>query len=409
MDFFLEIWQTINKNRSRSFLTAFGVFWGILMLMVLMGGGNGLKQFLSSMTGGLSANAGIVGANPTSIPYAGFQTGRTWTLSYSDVNVIKQKANTLEAVVPLIDGGSVIVSHGPSHQSYSIMGITPTFRKAQTCTVVQGRDISELDLRESRKVCVIGSQVKKVIFPNGENPVGQYILCGSMYMQVIGVLKEEEGGWQSQVNEQVHMPLTTLQKMQHKGENIDIIAIVSKSDVPVEQALEEVAVILRELHNISPEDKKAVGTRDFSFLFTITSMLTTGVFALIWLIGLGTLISGAVGVSNIMLVTVRERTKEIGVRRAIGASPWLIARQILAESVTLTAIAGVIGIMNGVIVLDIAERVMAKMQIEVGNIQVSLNIAIVSLVVIMLVGALAGLMPAIRALKIKPIEALNEE
>ena len=146
-----------------------------------------------------------------------------------------------------------------------------------------------------------------------------------------------------------------------------------------------------------------------SSIFKVLNIITMGIYALIWLIGLGTLISGAVGVSNIMLVTVRERTKEIGVRRAIGASPWLIARQILAESVTLTAIAGVIGIMNGVIVLDIAERVMAKMQIEVGNIQVSLNIAIVSLVVIMLVGALAGLMPAIRALKIKPIEALNEE
>ncbi len=409
MDFFLEIWQTISKNRSRSFLTAFGVFWGMLMLIVLLGGGNALTHMFMKETSGISSNAGVMWSQPTSMPYAGFQTGRSWDIRNDDIEAIRENVSSVVAIAPCISGGDMTVSHGALHHSYSVEGITPDKRLAENVKIELGRDISEMDLMENRKVCVIGSQVRKVIFPNDENPIGQYILCGAMYVQVVGVLQEATSEATKSSNEQVHMPLTTLQRMLQKGDEIHYMNIVSRTDVPAEQTLEQVAEVLKQRHQIAPDDKKAVGYFDMSSIFKVLNIITMGIYALIWLIGLGTLISGAVGVSNIMLVTVRERTKEIGVRRAIGASPWLIARQILAESVTLTAIAGVIGIMNGVIVLDIAERVMAKMQIEVGNIQVSLNIAIVSLVVIMLVGALAGLMPAIRALKIKPIEALNEE
>ena len=409
MDFLYEIWQTIRKNRTRSFLTAFGVFWGILMLLILMGGGNGIKQTIFADMSGLSTNAGVMWAQPTSVPYAGFQTGRIWNLQYSDMDVIRQKATSMEVISPGLSGGSPVVSHGTYHQSYSVMGITPALRQAQTVTIVRGRDLSELDMRECRKVCVIGSQVKKVIFPDMDNPVGQYILCGAMYVQVIGVLKEESSGWQSQVNEQVQMPLTTLQRLQHKGEYVDHVSVVSKPDVPVEQTLEEIAAILRQLHSISPEDKKAVGYRDFSKIFQMLNAVTSGIFALVWIIGLGTLVSGAVGVSNIMLVTVRERTKEIGIRRAIGASPWLIARQIVAESVVLTAVAGMTGIMIGVGLLAVIEKVLVAMDSPVTSLQVSFSLAVVCLVIIIIVGALAGLMPALRALKIQPIEALNEE
>ena len=409
MDFFLEIWQTISKNRSRSFLTAFGVFWGMLMLIVLLGGGNVLTHMFMKETDGISSNAGIMWSQPTSMPYAGFQIGRSWDIRNEDIEAIREKVNSVEAIAPCITGGTMTVSHGALHHDYSVEGITPDLRLAENIKVELGRDISEMDLMENRKVCVIGSQVRKVIFPNDENPIGQYILCGSMYVQVVGVLKEATSDATSSANEQVHMPLTTLQRMLQKGDEIHYMHIVSRHDVPAEQTLEQVATVLKQRHQIAPDDKKAVGYFDMSSIFKVLNIITMGIYALIWLIGLGTLISGAVGVSNIMLVTVRERTKEIGVRRAIGASPWLIARQILAESVTLTAMAGVMGIMTGVIVLDIAERVLAQMEIEVGNIQVSLNIAIISLVVIILVGALAGLMPALRALKIKPIEALNEE
>ena len=177
----------------------------------------------------------------------------------------------------------------------------------------------------------------------------------------------------------------------------------------MEQTLEEIAAILRQLHTISPEDKKAVGYRDFSKIFQMLNAVTSGIFALVWIIGLGTLVSGAVGVSNIMLVTVRERTKEIGIRRAIGASPWLIARQIVAESVVLTAVAGVTGIMIGVGLLAVIEKVLVAMDSPVTSLQVSFSLAVVCLVIIIIVGALAGLMPALRALTIQPIEALNEE
>ena len=409
MDFFLEIWQTISKNRSRSFLTAFGVFWGMLMLIVLLGGGNALTHMFMKETSGISSNAGVMWSQPTSMPYAGFQTGRSWDIRNDDIEAIREKVSSVVAIAPCISGGDMTVSHGALHHSYSVEGITPDKRLAENVKIELGRDISEMDLMENRKVCVIGSQVRKVIFPNDENPIGQYILCGAMYVQVVGVLQEATSEATKSSNEQVHMPLTTLQRMLQKGDEIHYMNIVSRTDVPAEQTLEQVAEVLKQRHQIAPDDKKAVGYFDMSSIFKVLNIITMGIYALIWLIGLGTLISGAVGVSNIMLVTVRERTKEIGVRRAIGASPWLIARQILAESVTLTAIAGVLGIMTGVGILAIAEQVMDVLEIELNSLQVSFSFAILCLIIIILVGALAGLMPAIRALKIKPIEALNEE
>lgn len=409
MDFFLEIWQTITKNRSRSILTAFGVFWGMLMLLVLLGGGNALTQSFMSDTKGISANSAHMWSQPTSVPYAGFQTGRQWEIAYSDIEIIRERVNSIEAIAPCLTAGSLTISNGAHHQSYSVEGITPDVRLSQAVTLEHGRDISAIDLLEQRKVCVIGSQVRKVIFPDDDNPVGCYILCGSMYMQVVGVLKEASSEWSKSVNEQVHIPLTTLQRMNRKGDDIDYLVVVSKPDVPAAQTIEQVAAVLKQLHQISPEDKKAVGSFDMSSVFKMINAVSMGIYALIWLIGLGTLISGAVGVSNIMLVTVRERTKEIGVRRAIGASPWLIARQIMAESVVLTSMAGVLGIMAGVGILAVTERVLVQMDVKIQNIQVSFSIAVVCLLVIVLVGALAGLMPALRALKVKPIEALNEE
>jgi len=409
MDFFLEIWQTISKNRSRSLLTAFGVFWGMLMLIVLQGGGNALTQSFMSDSKDVSSNSGHMWAQPTSVPYAGFQTGRRWEIEYADIEVIREKVSSLAAISPGLSAGTLTVSNGAHHQNYSVEGITPDVRLTEAITVQYGRDISAIDLQEQRKVCVIGSQVRKVIFPDNENPVGRYILCGSMYLQVVGVLKEVTSEWTKSVNEQVQMPLTTLQRMQHKGNGIDYMTIVSKPDVPAAQTIEQVAAVLKQRHQISPEDKKAVGSFDMSSIFKIVNAIAMGIYALIWIIGLGTLISGAVGVSNIMLVTVRERTKEIGVRRAIGASPWLIARQIMAESIVLTSMAGVIGIMAGVGILAVAEKVLVLKQVEIQNIQVSFTIAIVCLIIIIMVGALAGLMPALRALKVKPIEALNEE
>lgn len=409
MDFFLEIWQTISKNRSRSILTAFGVFWGMLMLLVLLGGGNALTQSFMGNTEGISANSGHMWAQPTSVPYAGFQTGRRWEIEYADIEVIRDKVSSVEAIAPCLTAGSLTISNGSHHESYSVEGITPDLRLSEAVSLEAGRDISNIDLMERRKVCVIGSQVRKVIFPDDDNPVGKYILCGSMYMQVVGVLQEATAEWSKSVNEQVQVPLTTLQRMHRKGNSIDYMTVVSKHDVPAAQTIEQVTAVLKQLHQISPEDKKAVGSFDMSSVFKMINAIATGIYALIWLIGLGTLISGAVGVSNIMLVTVRERTKEIGVRRAIGASPWLIARQILTESIVLTAMAGIIGIMAGVGILAITEKVLVMMDTKVQNIQVSFTIAVVCLLVIVIVGALAGLMPALRALKVKPIEALNEE
>lgn len=409
MDFFYEIWQTLTRNRTRSFLTAFGVFWGMQMLIILMGGGNAIQSFFERQTGGLSANSGDIWSQQTSLPYAGFQSGRTWEINYSDIDVIRQRVPNVAAISPVVWAGSKTVSHGTFHKDYNVQGFSPDMRRVMRVTVIQGRDMNSIDLAEQRKVCVIGARVRETIFPDMANPVGEYIVCGSMYLKVIGVLKEVAGdGWQSQANEQVQVPLTTLQKSLHMGQTVHELAILSRDNVPIGQTIEEVAAVLKQIHSISPDDQKAVGNWDMTFIFNMINGMTTGIFALVWLIGLGTLISGAVGVSNIMLVTVRERTREIGVRRALGASPFIIARQIIAESITLTLIAGLAGIVAGVGILAGAEAILQHMQQDF-NIQLSFSTAVLCLITILLVGALAGLMPALRALNIKPIEALNEE
>lgn len=409
MDFFYEIWQTLTRNRTRSFLTAFGVFWGMQMLIILMGGGNAIRSFFEKQTGGLDANSGDIWSQQTSMPYAGFQSGRSWEINYSDIEVIRQRVPNVAAISPVIWAGQRTISRGTFHKEYSVQGFEPDMRKVMNLTIAQGRDMNQIDLAEQRKVCVIGSRVRETIFPDIANPVGEYILCGSMYLKVIGVLKEVSGdGWQTQANEQVQMPLTTLQKARNMGQRVHELAVLSKEDVPIGQTIEEVAAVLKQIHSISPDDQKAVGSWDMTFLFNMINGMTTGIFALVWLIGLGTLISGAVGVSNIMLVTVRERTREIGVRRALGASPFIIARQIIAESITLTLIAGLAGIIAGVGILAGAEAVLQHMGKDF-NIQLSFSTAVFCLITILIVGALAGLMPALRALNIKPIEALNEE
>ncbi|MBR1928170.1 MAG: ABC transporter permease [Paludibacteraceae bacterium] len=411
MDFFDEIWQTISKNRSRSLLTAFGVFWGMLMLMILIGLGNAMTNGIYGQLEGANMNYCSIGTNQTSKPYKGFQSGRSWEILNSDLPKVKQQVSGIKAFAPICFAGNALVSYKDNHETYSVRGVTPEFNQVMRIDLLFGRFINQIDIEERRKVCVIGIEVYKVLFPNGENPLGRNITCGSVQYSIIGVKKQASsrmfiGG---NPDKMVQIPLTTAQQVYNYGEDLHSLLVLGEDNVDMKVIETEVQDVLKSLHNVAPDDKKAIWSWNMSEELKSINYLTMGLTALVWLIGLGTLISGAVGVSNIMLVTVKERTKEIGIRRAIGATPWVIMKQIIAESVLLTSIAGVVGLIFGIGILAIVDPMVNQMEVFFKNPQVSLLTAIICLLIIVLIGVLAGLLPALRALKIKPIEALSEE
>ena len=411
MDFLDEIWQTITKNRSRSLLTAFGVFWGMLMLMILIGLGNALTNGIYSNIDGFATNSCIIGNSTTSKPYKGFQRGREWSIQTGDLDAIMQQVEGVSCLSPMVFQGNATVSHGDKHESYSVAGVMPDYTIVMKVDLLYGRFINEIDLQQKRKVCVIGNEVYKVLFPFGGNPVGERLMCGSIQYTIVGVRGKNTnsvhlGGDPDQM---LLAPITTVQQVCNFGDVLHILMAVSDDGFAMADVQKNIERVLRERHNIAPDDDKAIFGFNAEEEFKALNYLNIGLYALIWLIGLGTLISGAVGVSNIMLVTVRERTKEIGIRRAIGASPWVIVRQIIAESTVLTTMAGMAGIMAGVGILAVLEPVLEKSDAFIKHPQVSFEVAVACLVIIIVIGILAGLLPALRALRIKPIEALSEE
>ena len=411
MDFLSEIWQTITKNRSRSLLTAFGVFWGMLMLIVLIGLGNALTGGIYSNVSGFAMNSCTMGAAQTGKPYKGFQRGRQWEIVLSDLDIIREHVDGIEGLSPMVFTGTKTISIGENHGDFQLVGVTADYPKVMVSPLLYGRFINEIDMRDKRKVCVIGIDVYRKLFPLGGNPIGQRIFCGSIQFTIVGVRKQNENSVYIGGNpdEMVQAPVTTIQKAYNFGESVHILMAVAKPGYPVSQIEKAIKDELKLLHNIAPDDDKALWGFNAEEEMKALTYLGLGLNALIWLIGLGTLISGAVGVSNIMLVTVRERTKEIGVRRAIGASPWLIMRQIIAESVVLTTLAGLAGIMAGVGAVLLTARVLEHADTFLKAPNVSFGVAIACLVIIVVIGILAGLLPALRALKIKPVEALSEE
>lgn len=412
MDFFNEIWLTISKNRSRSLLTGFGVFWGMMILLALVSMGDSLKSAVWSHVEGLATNSTFIGTSATSLPYKGLQKGRQWDIVNSDLPVIRREAPSADVVSAVSFKGEWDnnVRYGDRKGSYSILGVSPDFPKVMYIPILYGRNVNDIDIRERRKVCVIGNRIYRELFPEGGDVTGRMLRVGSIQYRIIGVRRKATmdiyiGG---HPDEQVVLPLTTLQQVYNFGENIDMIMATAKPNTPVSLVEDEIKSTLKQLHSVAPDDQRATWSMNMEEQFKSVNYLMLGLTLLIWLVGIGTLISGAVGVSNIMLVTVRERTKEIGIRRALGASPRVIVCQILAESTLLTFLAGVLGIVAGVGVVQLAGMLLKDNEMF-GTMQVSFSVAVCALILLILIGLLAGLLPASRALSIKPIEALSEE
>ncbi len=412
LDRIYEIWVTITHNKSRSFLTAFGVFWGMFMLVLMVGAGNALNNGIMSQVEGFAANSCFFWTDRTTEPYKGFQKGRHWNMLNSDIEIIKQRVPELEHISPMLFGGSFEnnIVRGENAGTYQVKGVYPVYNSIEESRILKGRFINEIDIAEQRKVCLIGERVAEVLFDHGENPIGGMIKVHGIYFQVVGVVAGMSnvsiGG---QTTESVVLPFSTMQQAFHQGNIIHFMGATAKPGIKVKVVQDKISETLRSLHQISPDDKDAVGSMNIEDQFTMFNNLFLGVSSLIWIVGLGTLLFGAIGVSSIMLVTVRERTKEIGVRRALGATPRSIISQILSESAVLTVMAGIAGIVLGVGILSAVGIALSQGDQFLKDPQISFGMAIGVLIILVIVGVLAGFIPANRAMTIKPIDAIREE
>lgn len=412
LDRWQEIWITITHNKSRSALTAFGVFWGMLMLILMVGAGNALEQGIFSQIEGFATNSCFFEAQRTTVPYKGFRKGRRWEMTNSDIPVIKEKVSELQYISPMLFSGSndKNVVRGDKNGSYRIKGSYPEYDLIEKSKMIYGRYINDIDIVEKRKVCVIGERIYEVLFLKGENPIGKQVRVNGIYFQVVGVARGTSGvNIGGNTTESVILPFSTMQQAFNQGNTIHLLAATAKDGIPVKKVQDRINEIIKQQHQISPDDQDAIWTLNIEEQFKMFNYLGIGISALIWIVGLGTLFAGAIGVSNIMLVTVRERTKEIGIRRALGATPGNIIGQILSESVVLTVLAGLLGIVLGVGLLRATGVVLSQGDQFFKDPQVSFGMAVSSLIILIVIGAMAGYIPAQRAMMIKPVEAISEE
>ena len=413
LDTYREIIDTLTRNKSRSFLTGFGVFWGVFMLVALMGGGQGLKEMLYKNFDGFAQNTVIVGAEQTTKAYKGFRKGRWWTMEYKDIERLKQKVPELNAAAPILFSGwgsGNTAYYGDQKTTPRIQGTVPELTDIIAPKIYYGRYINDMDIREHRKVCVIGKKVYKDLFKEGGDPCGKKIRIDSTYYEVVGVDYSTGNisiGGRSE--EKVTIPITMMQAAFNRGNAIDIIAATGRPGVMMSKITPRIRETIARAHYVDPTDEQGVFVFNTELMFQMINNLFKGVNILIWLIGLGTLLAGAIGVSNIMMVTVRERTTEIGIRRAIGATPKMILSQIISESIVLTLVAGMSGILFGVMILQMLEMYNTEDGIIETHFQVSFWTAIFCAFVVSSLGVLAGLAPAARAMSIKPVDAMRDE
>lgn len=407
-DTWQEIYSSIRKNKIRTGITIIGVMWGIFLLVVLLGAAKGIENNFNRLFGDFATNSVFVWAQQTSKPFKGFQEGKGITLKMSDLDNIKKEIKGLEFVIPRHQNQALAVNKFKTGM-FGIFGDYPEFDKVQKRNLVYGRFINNNDIIEKKKVCVIEEEIYKQLFDKGEFPIGQYIKMDNINYNVVGMYKEGQigsGGPQGSI----HIPFTTFQQVYNRGDSVGWLMITGQPGFDITQIEADVKLLLKTLHKVHPEDDRAFGSFNLGDIFKKVTEFLLGMQFLTWFVGIATLIAGVFAIGNILLITVKERTKEIGIRRAIGAKPWEIKRQIILESVFLTSIAGALGIIFGGIVLMIIDATLGKGEERfLTNPTVDIPVIIIAAITLVFLGTLIGLIPAHKAVSIRPIEALREE
>jgi putative ABC transport system permease protein len=409
-----EIFATIKKNKLRTALTAFGVFWGIFMLVIMLGAGTGLKKGVMRDFNGSATNSFFMWTQKTTKPYQGMKPGRVFNFTNEDAAALRQ-LKCLDVIAPMnqLGGyeGNNNVIRGIKTGIFAVMAEYPQFREIQAVSIRDGRFINENDIREKRKICVIGKRAFEILFDKKENPIGEWIRISGVYFMVVGITNPTGSGQQAEEqSQQIYVPFSTFQYAFNFGNRVGWFSVRSKNNVPASVAEDQALALLKERHKIAPEDLMAVGHWNMEKQFNKISGLFIGINGLVWFVGIGTLIAGVIGVSNIMLIVVKERTREIGVKRALGATPFSVMAQLIMESVFLTSIAGYFGLLAGIGLLELISSLLPPDNNSMfSNPEVNLNVALTALTVLIVSGALAGMIPARRAVSIHPVEALRSE
>ena len=405
LDKWQEILATIQKNKLRTFLTAFSVAWGIFILIVLLAAGQGLRNGAQSQFGNDAANSIWIDGGQTSMAYDGYKPGRNIQLTNSDFYHIKNNVDGVDHASAVYDGrAGKVLSYKNEHAGFTVRSCAPDHNLLEKAKIVKGRFINENDFNEFRKVCCIGIPVKDALFKN-EDPIDKFIDVSGTKYKVVGVFNDPGKG----DNDRIYIPLLTAQRIYNGQDKVNVIW-ASTGTVSAEQSEKMVTTIRNSLakkYHFNPADMNAVGVFNNNVEYKRIMSMLDGIKLFVFIIGVFTLIAGVVGVSNIMMIVVKERTKEIGVRKALGASPWSIVSLIIQEAIFITSVAGYIGLLLGIGVVELIKYFGLEGDFF-KNPDVDLSLAITSVILIVVAGALAGLFPAIKAAKVEPITALRE-
>ncbi|TLF44220.1 ABC transporter permease [Maribacter aurantiacus] len=409
-----EIFGSISKNKTRTIITIIGVLWGIFIYIALSGAAKGMDNGFEKVFESVSMNSMFVWGQNTSMPYEGFKTGRPMQLKLGDATMLENRIPEINYIAPRINLGNfgtepVFTVRGQKSGTYPVNGDYPIYTKIATKQIFDGgRFINDEDIAQARKVCVIGERNVQELFDKDEEPIGQYIRIGDVYFQVVGIHKLSQGvSFDSDAA--IFIPFTTFRKLYNTGENVDYFCIAAYDDVDVVQVEKDVKALLRNIHRVNPEDERAFGSFNLGEAFARVSGFAKGMTFLSLVVGLATILAGVIGIGNILLISVKERTKELGVRRALGATPAEVRNQIILESVFLTMIAGIMGIILGAGVLSIINNLTKDLDFPYTNPTVQIPYVLGALLIMVILGTLIGLIPAQRAVSIKPIDALREE
>lgn len=410
LDRWAEIYQTLSKNKLRSALTAFGVIWGIIMLIVMLGAGSGLQNGVSKDFAGRVANSVFMWSQSTSIPYKGFKKNRSFNFTNEDTEALREIPE-LDLISPGLQlggwRGANNVTYGSRTGAFEINGFAPEVELIKLLKMQTGRFLNDRDLNEYRKVCVIGKITTAVLFGD-EDPIGKYIKISGVYFQVVGTFHSGLSGDESENEDRsIYIPFTTFQKAFNQGNAVHWFTLTSKKGIKVSVVQDAAKVILKRRHDVHPDDPRAIGGWNMEKEVEKFDMIFTGIKALSWFVGVLTLLAGVIGISNIMLIIIRERTQEFGVRRALGATPVSIVVQIVLESMILTTFSGIIGIIFGVWLLEIVGPYIQHDYFSSPEVQFS--VVLTAFGILLFSGVLAGVIPSIRAVNIKPIDALRTE
>ncbi|MDJ0827958.1 MAG: ABC transporter permease [Rhodobacter sp.] len=411
-----EILEALSSNWFRTLLTAFGVIWGIFILVILLAASKGLENGVKSDFGDTATNTMFMWTQTVSKPYKGLPKGRRFRYRMGDVQAIKDNVPNLRFVSPRNQlggfGGSNNVVRGLKTGAFNVYGDYPEIIQQQPMDITSGRFINYGDIKEKRKVAVIGEGVKTSMYDLGEEPIGTYIKINGVNFVVIGTYKKKsQGGDSEEDQKEIYVPFTAFSQAFNQGDRVGWMAITAEDGSSITQLKEQIFDVIKQRHTIHPEDDRAIGNFDLYQQYMRIEGLFTALTLIAYIVGSLVLISGIIGISNIMLIVVKERTQEIGIRRALGATPWSIRGQVLLESLFLTIISGMVGISFGGFIIYIINKVLESVgPVDMfANPSVNIGVVITALVILVISGLAAGLIPAQNAIKVRPVDALRTE